>query len=119
MISGDFPIDSQMKTFLDDFNEERNEKEKQWKENLEIKGENTRLKNKVDKLVVYSYCYTITWLKMPYESMVSTICSSMCCILQLFFVSFHFKDISTALVCKAAGTFQHELIFSQRIDKCL
>ena len=48
---GDFPMDSQMKIFVDDFNEERSEKEKQWKENLEIKGENTRLKHKVDELV--------------------------------------------------------------------
>ena len=44
-------MDSQMKIFYDDFNEERSEKEKQWKENQEIKGENTRLKQQLDKFV--------------------------------------------------------------------
>ena len=47
----EFPLDTQMKFFLDDFYDERKEKEKQVQENLEIKGENSRLKEQLGNLV--------------------------------------------------------------------
>ena len=60
-------MDSQMRIFFEDFNEERSEKEKQLKENQEIKGENTRLKQKVDKLVTgSSFFFTLHYMMCFY-----------------------------------------------------
>ena len=46
----DFPIESQIKVFLDDFHDERKEKEQQYREKKEIFEENQKLVSENQRL---------------------------------------------------------------------